>query len=80
MNITHEQRVEFLKSYNQLRNIIQSLHECQDMFLSDLGKLEELQYLLPRVMKFVPQEDEDGRPIHYQDWVLVDIDEDEDDF
>jgi len=50
------------------------------MFLSDLGKLEELQYLLPRVMKFVPQEDEDGRPIHYQDWVLVDIDEDEDDF
>jgi hypothetical protein len=28
--------------------------------------------MLHRVFKFVPQEDDEGRPMHYKDWVLAD--------
>lgn len=77
MNITHEERLEFLKAFNNLRTILQSIHECHDMWMSDVGKLQDMECLMRRVIKFVPQEDESGRPIHYQDWVLVDIDEDD---
>jgi len=27
-----------------------------------------------RVMKFVPQEDDEGRSMHYADWVLAELD------
>jgi len=77
MNITHEQRLQFLKAHNELRNIVQSLHECHDMFLSDLGKLEELECLLHTAMKFVPQKDEEGMSVFYTDWVLAELDDDD---
>lgn len=77
MNITHEDRVELLKAYNDLRSIVQTLHECKDIFLSDLGKLEDLECLLHRALKFVPPQDEDGRSMHYAQWVLAELDDDE---
>jgi len=77
MNITHEDRVKFLKSYNDLRNILQTIDDCQDIWVSDIGKLKDMEYLMRSVIKFVPQEDEDGRAMHYADWVLAEIDEDD---
>jgi len=71
MELTHEQRLEFLKSYNDLRNILQTLWECQDLWMSDLRKLEDLQSTMHRTLKFVPQTDDDGRSMHYSDWVLA---------
>ena len=76
MEITHEQRLEFLKSYNDLRNILQTLWECQDLWMSDMRKLEDLQCTMHRVMKFVPKEDDDGRSMPYADWVLSEKKED----
>ena len=72
MDITHEERLEFLKAHNDLRDVIQTLHECQDLWLSDVGKLEKIECLMHRVLKFVPDEDDEGRPKHYADWVLAD--------
>lgn len=72
MEITHEERLEFLNAHNDLRNVIQTLHECQDLWLSDVGKLEKIESLMHRVLKFVPDEDDEGRPKHYADWVLAD--------
>jgi hypothetical protein len=72
MDITHEERLEFLKAHNDLRNVIQTLHECQDLWLSDVGKLEKIECLMQRVLKFVPDEDDEGRPKHYADYVLAD--------
>lgn len=77
MNITHEERVEFLKAHNDLRSMLMTIHECQDIWLSDIGKLESLECLLHRVMKFVPQEDDEGRRQLYSDWVLAEPEEDE---
>lgn len=72
MEITHEERLEFLNAHNDLRSIIQTLHECQDLWMSDVGKLEKIECLMHRVLKFVPKEDDEGRPMHYADWVLAD--------
>ena len=74
MEITHEERLKFLKAYNDLRHILQTLWECQDLWMSDMRKLEDLQCTMHRVMKFVPQQDDDGRSMHYSDWVLAELD------
>lgn len=60
MKITDEDRTLFLKAYNDLRSTLQNIHECQDIWLSDVGKLEHLEYLIRRTMNFVPQTDDDG--------------------
>lgn len=77
MNISHEERLELLKAHNDLRNTLFNIHDCHDIWLSDVGKLETLECMLHRVFKFVPQEDDEGRPQHYKDWVLAELDEDE---
>ena len=77
MNITHEERVEFLKAHNDLKNMVQTIHECGDLWVSDVRKLESLEHLLHSVMKFVPQMDDEGRPKYYYDYVLEELDDDE---
>ena len=72
MDITHEERLEFLKAHNDLKSIVQTLHECSDLWMSDVRKLEKIECLMHRVLKFVPKEDDEGRPMHYADWVLAD--------
>ena len=70
MEITHEQRLDLLKAYNHLRNMMQTIYDCNDLWMSDIGKLEHLQCDLHRIFKFVPKEDEDGHRMHYADWIL----------
>jgi hypothetical protein len=77
MNITHEERVEFLNAHNDLKSMLMTVHECNDLWISDIGKLEKLECLLHRVMKFVPQMDDEGRPKYYCDYVLEELDNDE---
>ena len=40
MNITHEERVEFLNAHNDLKSMLMTVHECNDLWISDVGKLE----------------------------------------
>ena len=77
MNITHEERVKFLKAHNDLKNMIMTIHECNDLWISDVGKLESLECLLHSVMKFVPPMDDEGRPKYYADYVLEELEDDE---
>ena len=77
MNITHEERVEFLNAHNDLKSMLMTIHECNDLWISDVGKLEKLECLLHREMKFVPQIYDEGRPKHYADYVLEELDDDE---
>lgn len=71
MEITHEDRVKLLKAHNDLRNILQTIYDCQDMFISDVGKLERIQYELSNIFKFTRAED------YYSDWILEEEDGDE---
>jgi len=79
MEITNEQRLDMLKSYNDLRNTLQTICDCNDLWMSDVGKLEKLQSDLYRIFKFVPKEDDEGRPLYYADWVLAEHGGDDDD-
>jgi len=76
MEVTHEQRLDLLKAYNHLRNMMQTIYDCNDLWMSDIGKLEGLQCDLHRIFKFVPKEDEDGQRMLYADWVLAEEDDD----
>lgn len=77
MNITHEERVKFLKAHNDLKSMLMTIHECNDLWISDVGKLESLECLLHNVMKFVPPVDDEGIPKYYADYVLEELEDDE---
>ena len=79
MEITNEQRLDMLKSYNDLRNTLQTIYDCNDLWMSDVGKLEGLQCDLHRIFKFVPKEDDEGHRMRYADWVLAEHGGDDDD-
>jgi len=77
MNITHEERVQFLKAHNDLKQMLMTIHECSDLWISDVRKLESLEHLLHGIMKFVPPMDDEGRPKYYVDYVLEELEEDD---
>ena len=60
MKIAHDDRLALLKAHNDLKDILQTIYDCQDIWMSDVGKLESMYCDLHRIFKFVPKEDEDG--------------------
>ena len=74
MNIAHDDRLALLKAHNDLKDILHTIFDCQDLWISDVGKLERIQCDLHRIFKFVPKEDEDGHRVFYADWVLAEDD------
>jgi len=66
-----------LKAHNDLKSMLMTIHECNDLWISDVGKLETLECILHRVFKFVPQEDDEGRPQYYKDFVLAELDDED---
>jgi|9_EtaG_2_1085328.scaffolds.fasta_scaffold00115_15 hypothetical protein len=76
--ITHEDRLQFLQAHNDLKDLLSTIHECNDLYISDVGKLEGLQYLIKRVMKFVPKKDYEGNPQFYRDYILEDEEQNDD--
>lgn len=77
MNITHEERVKFLEAHNDLKSMLMTIHECNDLWISDVRKLENLECLLHSIMKFVPSVDDEGRPKYYEGYVLEELEDDE---
>jgi hypothetical protein len=75
MELTHEQRLEFLKAYHDLRNTINLWRDGFGMSEFDVRKLENLQCLMHSVLKFVPQEGYEGNRHQYADWILADTDD-----
>lgn len=76
MEITHEQRLQMLQAHNELKDVLSTVYDCQDLWMSDIRKLERIQCDLHRVFKFVPKENEDGSRMHYADWILAEEDDD----
>ena len=76
MEITHEQRLQMLQAHNELKDVLSTVYDCQDLWMSDIRKLERLHCDLHRIFKFVPKEDEDGHRMHYADWILAEEDDD----
>ena len=79
MDITHDQRLQLLQAHNELKDVLTTVHDCQDLWMSDIRKLEKLQCDLQRIFKFIPRENDEGRSMHYADWVLSEHGGDDDD-
>ena len=75
--ITHEQRLALLEAHNKLRTALQTVGECQDLWLSDIRNLEKLECDLHSIFKFVPKQDAQGRSMYYSDWILDEEDGDD---
>ena len=67
--VKDEDRRQLLKAHNDLRSIIYNIHECHDIWMSDVGKLEHLQHLLHHALKFAPPVDSEGNRMWYRDYV-----------
>ena len=72
MKITNEQRATMLKAHNDLKTMLTCLHECGDLWVSDLSKIESIIHDLHKIFDFVPQENDEGQALHWADWVLND--------
>ena len=70
ITLTDKDRRDFLRAHNELRTTISTIQECNDLWMSDVAKLERLQHLLHHVMKFTPPLDDDGNRMWYRDFVL----------
>lgn len=69
--VTGEQRLEFLKLHNKLRDMVQYIDEYRDITVNHLTVLDELTHLLHSSLHFVPQKDKEGdKPAFWQDYVL----------
>ena len=63
-------REKMLKLHNDLKDILTTIQECNDLWMSDIRKLEDTIYTLRDEFAFVPQLDDEGRYRHYADYVL----------
>ena len=70
LNMSLKEYEELLKGYNNLRSVTQTLHECHDLFMSDLRKLEFLEVNLFDNLGFVRPKEKDGRENYYAQAVL----------
>lgn len=51
-NIKHEDRIKLLEAYNELCSVLTNIQECNDLWLSDVGKLQSLDYKLRSILQF----------------------------
>lgn len=69
--VTEEQRMEFLRLHNKLKETIHYIEECKDITLSQVSMLEELVHHLHHSLHFVPQKDlQTDTPDMWRDYVL----------
>ena len=69
--VTEEQRMEFLRLHNKLKETVDYISECHDIRLSDVSMLDELVCHLHKSLKFVPQKNpSDDTAKWYADYVL----------
>jgi len=50
--ISHADRVKLLEGYNDLNSAITNIKECNDLWLSDVSKLETLEFRLRSILEY----------------------------
>ena len=63
--LSKEDRLTLLQGYNNLKNAMDTLDECQDLWLSDMRNIRELMCNLHEKLNFKPIKD-----AYYSNWVL----------
>ena len=69
--VTEEQRMEFLRLHNKLKETIMYIEECKDITISQVAMLEELLHHLHMSLRFSPTKNPNtDQPNMYSDYVL----------
>ena len=75
--VTRDMRLTMLKIHNDLKDIKNTIEECNDIWLSDLQKLNKIIHTLHSEFEFRPRDKYDS---YYSDWVFAeDVKEEDDD-
>ena len=75
--VTRDMRLTMLKIHNDLKDIKNTVEECNDMWLSDLRKLEEVIHKLHIEFEFKPPQKTGA---YWSDWVFAeDVKEEDED-
>ena len=53
IELTPEETTGLIKQANELDRILSSIFECQDLWLSDIGKLETLKYKIADMLDLI---------------------------
>ena len=74
--VTRDMRLTMLKIHNDLKDIKNTIEECNDIWLSDLQKLNKIIHTLHHEFEFKPPRKTGS---HWSDWVFAeDVKEDDD--
>ena len=75
--VTRDMRLTMLKIHNDLKDIKNTVEECNDMWLSDLRKMDEIIAELGREFDFKPARKTNS---YWSDWVFAeDVKEEDED-
>ena len=65
VKLSREDRIRMLHNFNKLRQTIQTIEECQDLWLSDIANLQKLHCDMHQLLEF---SSDDGE--YWKDWIL----------
>ena len=75
--VTRDMRLTMLKIHNDLKDIKNTIEECNDIWLSDLRKMEAIIHILHDEFEFKPPQKTGA---YWSDWVFAeDVKEEDDD-
>lgn len=73
-----ETRQKMLELHNKLKPVLDTIHECKDLWLSDVKDLEDIMYTLRHEFNFKAPVNDEGQSEYWRDtWVLGDNDDKE---
>lgn len=71
--LTREQLTDILKAFNNIKDVYINAKEFNDLYLSDITKLEEAREAIQSALNFRPAKlDGENRPSFILDYVLAD--------
>ena len=70
-------RLKMLEVHNKIQDVTNTFRTTNDIWLSDLWKLEELKSEIAKEFRFKAPKDSEGKVmLHYADWILKEKDDD----
>jgi len=71
MSVDYVNIEKMLDIHNKLKGILNTLQECNDLWMSDVKTLEDVIFDLRYEFKFKPPRNEDGEHLHWSSqWVM----------
>ena len=70
-------RLKMLEVHNKIQDVTNTFRETNDIWLSDMWKLEELTSEIAKEFRFKAPKDSEGKVmLHYADWILKEKEDD----